>query len=224
MKMIMAKTLSEIELTDHNKALVVREGALQPLLQLLSNPDVQTKEIAVKALLQLSSLPENGLQMIREGVAQSLFELLYRHSLQSTALREQAAATMMHLAMSTTHQQAGEVQVSLIDSEDDVFKFFALISFTGPDIQSKILKTFLAMSQSPSGLTVRERLRQVGIFFPEVMVLVHYDCGKKSFTIIIIVIIIVEYFGALISISYCCFMNTHIHGYLELEEATRLTR
>ncbi|KAI9096707.1 hypothetical protein K1719_025886 [Acacia pycnantha] len=160
-KIIMTRTLSEIELTDHNKASIVKDGALQPLLQLLSNPDVQIKEVAVKALLQLSTLPENGLLMIKEGVAQSLFELLYRHSLQSTALREQATDTMMHLAMSTTHQRADEVQVSLLDSEDDVFKFFSLVSFTGPYIQSKILKTFLAMCQSPSGLTIRERLRQL---------------------------------------------------------------
>ncbi|XP_028789814.1 U-box domain-containing protein 43 [Neltuma alba] len=168
-KIIMAKTLSEIELTDQNKISIVRDGALQPLLQLLSNSDVKIKEIAVKALLQFSSLPENGLHMIREGVAQSLFELLYRHSLQSPTLREQAAATMMHLAMSTTHQRADEVQVSLLDSEDDVFKFFSLVSFTGPDIQSKILKTFMAMCQSPSGLTIRERLRQLSA----VQVLVH---------------------------------------------------
>lgn len=166
---IMTKTLSEIELTDQNKVSVIKDGALPPLLQLLSHSDVQVKEVALKALLQLSSLPENGLQMIREGVAKLLFELLYRHSLQSTILREPAAAMLMHLAMSTTHQQADAVQVSLLDSEDDVFKFFSLVSFTGPDIQCKILKTFLAMCQSPSGFTIRERLRQLSA----VQVLVH---------------------------------------------------
>lgn len=163
-KIIMAKTLSEIALTDQNKLLIVKDGALQPLLQLLSNTDVEIKKVAVKALLQLSNLPENGHQMIREGVAQPLFELLYRHSLQSSALREQAAATIMHLAISTTHQEVDEDQVSLLDSEEDVFKFFSLISLTGPDVQIKILETFQAICKSPSGLTIRERLRQVCTF------------------------------------------------------------
>ncbi|KAF7830749.1 U-box domain-containing protein 44-like [Senna tora] len=160
-KIIMTKALSEISLADQNKLSLVKDGALQPLLHLLSNTDLEIKKVALKALLQLSSLPENGLQMIREGVAQPLFELLYRHSLQSPALRELAAATIMHLAVSTTHQQSDQVQVSLLDSEEDVFKFFSLISLTGPYVQSKILETFQALCRSPSGFTIRERLRQL---------------------------------------------------------------
>ncbi|KAE9587254.1 putative aminoacyltransferase, E1 ubiquitin-activating enzyme [Lupinus albus] len=169
MKIIMTETLSKIALTDQNKLSLVKDGALQPLLHLLLNNDVEIKKVVVKALLQLSTLPENGLQMIREGVAQPLLELLYCHSLQSPILREQVVSTIMHLAISTTHQQAEEEQVSLLDSEEEIFKFFSLISLTGPEIQSMILKAFQALCKSFSGFTTRKRLRQISA----AIVLVH---------------------------------------------------
>ena len=83
----MAQTFSEIELTDHYKLSIVKDGALSPLLQMLSHGDLEMKKVAVKALLQLSDLPQNGLQMIKEGAVGPLFELLYRHSLSSPALQ-----------------------------------------------------------------------------------------------------------------------------------------
>ncbi|RDX74169.1 Malignant T-cell-amplified sequence 1, partial [Mucuna pruriens] len=161
MKIVMTETLSEITLTDQNKLSLVKDGALRPLLQLLLNNDVEIMKVAVKALLQLSSLPENGLQMIKEGVAQPLLELLYCHSLQSPTLLEQVVATIMHLAISTSHPQAEAEHVSLLDSEDDIFKFFSLISLTEPEIQNKILKAFQALCQSFYGFRIRKRLRQI---------------------------------------------------------------
>ncbi|CAL0327500.1 unnamed protein product [Lupinus luteus] len=169
MKIIMTETLSKIALTDQNKLSLVKDGALKPLLHLLLHNEVEIKKVVVKALLQLSTLPENGLQMIREGVAQPLLELLYCHSLQSPTLREQVVSTIMHLAISTTHQKAEEEQVSLLDSEEDIYKFFSLISLTGPEIQSMILKAFQALCQSFSGFTTRKRLRQISA----AIVLVH---------------------------------------------------
>ncbi|XP_041009852.1 U-box domain-containing protein 44-like isoform X1 [Juglans microcarpa x Juglans regia] len=160
-RMIMAETLSEIELTDHNKLSIFEDGALSPLLQLLSNGDLQMKKVAVKALLHLSNLPQNGLRMIREGAVGPLFELLYCHSLSSPTLREQVAATIMHLAISTTLQEADQEQVFLLESEEDIFKLFSLISLTGTDIQKSILITFHAMCQSPSGFDIRMKLRQL---------------------------------------------------------------
>ncbi|XP_050385127.1 U-box domain-containing protein 44-like [Argentina anserina] len=160
-KMVMAGTLSEIELTDHNKLSIVKDGALRPLLELLSNGDLERRKIGVKALLHLSSLPQNGLEMIRKGAVGPLLELLYSHSLSSPALREQVAETIMYLAMSTTSQEAREDRVSLLDSEEDIFKLFSLISLTGPDMQRSILKTFHAMCQSSSGLDIRIKLRQI---------------------------------------------------------------
>lgn len=162
-RICMAATLAKIELTDHSKLAIVRDGALGPLIQMLSQGDLETKKLAVKCLLQLSTLPKNGLQIIREGAVGPLFEVLYRHSLQLPALREQVAATIMYLAISTTNKESDGEQVSLLELEEDIFKLFSLISFTGPEIQRNILKTFHALCESSSGLDIRMRLRQVFI-------------------------------------------------------------
>nr|XP_023912114.1 U-box domain-containing protein 44-like isoform X2 [Quercus suber] len=160
-RLIMAETFSEIELTDHYKLSIVKDGALSPLLQMLSHGELEMKKVAVKALLQLSDLPQNGLQMIKEGAVGPLFELLYRHSLSSPPLREQVAATIMHLAISTTLQEADQEQILLLESEEDIFKLFSLVSLTGPDIQRSILHTFQALCHSPNGLDIRTKLRQL---------------------------------------------------------------
>lgn len=159
----MAETLAEIELTDHNKLSIVKDGALRPLVQMLSHGALEMKKVAVKSLLNLSKLPENGRQMITEGAVGPLFELLYRHSLSDPELREQVAATIMHLSLSTSTQEVDHEQVSLLDSDEDILKLFSLVSLTGPDIQPSILKTFHALCQSPSGSDVRMKLRQVSI-------------------------------------------------------------
>lgn len=162
-KRIMAEILAEIELTDHYKLSIVKDGALGPLIQMLPHGDLETKKVAVKALLNLSDLPQNGRQMIIEGAVGPLFELLYRHSLSSPTLREQVAAVIMHLSISTTTQEVDDEQVSLLESDEDILKLFSLVSLTGPDIQQCILKTFHALCQSPSGSDVRMKLRQVSI-------------------------------------------------------------
>uniref|UniRef100_A0A6P3ZXK7 RING-type E3 ubiquitin transferase n=1 Tax=Ziziphus jujuba TaxID=326968 RepID=A0A6P3ZXK7_ZIZJJ len=162
-RMVMAETLAEIELTDHNKLSIVKDGALPPLVQMLSHGDIDMKKVAVRALLNLSNLPENGQQMIKEGAVGPLFELLYRHSLAEPKLREQVAATIMHLSESTSTQEVNHEQVSLLESDEDILKLFSLVSLTGPDIQPSILKTFHALCQSPSGSDVRMKLRQLSV-------------------------------------------------------------
>ncbi|KAK7308799.1 hypothetical protein RJT34_05046 [Clitoria ternatea] len=83
-KIVMTETLSEITLTDQNKFSFIKDGTPQPLLQLLLNDNVEIKKVVIKALQKPSSLPGNGLRIIKEGVI----------------------ATIMHLAISTTHHQA----------------------------------------------------------------------------------------------------------------------
>lgn len=161
--MIMADTLSEIKLTEHGKLSLFKDGALEPLLKLLSHDDLEMKAVAVKALQNLSSLPEYGLLMIKEGALGPLFEILYRHSLSSPSMREQVAVIIMNLAISTNVQGSDHEQVSLLESDEDVFKLFSLISLTGPDIQRCILQAFHAICQSSSGSNIRAMLRQVFI-------------------------------------------------------------
>ncbi|KAB1219692.1 U-box domain-containing protein 43 [Morella rubra] len=158
-KVIMAATLAEMELTDHNKESLFEAGALGPLLHFVSCGDTHMKEVALKALQNLTSSPKNGLQMIREGAVRPLLEVLYQHS-SSSSLREHAAGTIMHLALSTMSQESSQIPVALLESDEDVFMLFSLINLTGPDVQQSILQTFQALCQSPSAPNIKTKLTQ----------------------------------------------------------------
>ncbi|KAL8534612.1 hypothetical protein ACS0TY_010578 [Phlomoides rotata] len=160
-QMMMAETLGELELTDHNKLCLSRDGALKPLLQMIKNCDIEVKTMAVKALENLSSVAANGLQLIKEGAKTPLFELLFCHSLSSSKLRQQVAKTIMNLAMSTTSPEATDEQILFLETEDDIFKLFSLVSYTEPDTQKTLLQTFHALCKSPFGFNVRRDLRQI---------------------------------------------------------------
>ncbi|PIN21407.1 Chaperone-dependent E3 ubiquitin protein ligase (contains TPR repeats) [Handroanthus impetiginosus] len=158
---IMAETLADIELTDHNKLCLSSEGALKPLLQMLHNSDIEVKGVAVKAIEHLLGVAPNGLQLIKEGAKDPLFELLFCHTLSSRKLREHAAKSIMHLAVSTTSPEASEGQISLLETQEDIFKLFSLISYVAVDMQEILLLAFHAMCKSPSGLNIRSYLRQI---------------------------------------------------------------
>lgn len=159
-RMVMAKTLSDIQLSDQIKLCLAEEGALKPLLELLSQSNIEMKSIAIKALQNLATVPENGQLMIKEGVSDLLFELLFCHTL-STEIRENVAATIMLLAISKSSQGSEDEQVTLLESHDDIFKLFSLVSLTGSNVQKSILRIFQAMCQSPAGSDIRTKLRQI---------------------------------------------------------------
>lgn len=161
MKIRMAETLAEVELTDHSKASIAQDGALKPLIQMLLDEDLEKKKVAIKCLMKLSTLPENGLLMLKEGAIGPLFEILYCHGLQSPILREQVAATIMHLSVSVNSQESESGEFQILESEDKVFKFFSLVSLTRPDTKQIILEAFIALCDSASGLQIRTWLRQV---------------------------------------------------------------
>ncbi|XP_022860875.1 U-box domain-containing protein 44-like isoform X2 [Olea europaea var. sylvestris] len=138
----MTKTLGEMELTDHNKSSLVEEGVLDLLLVLISRDNLEMRIEAIRALLNLSSLRKNGQEMIRKGGVRPLLDILLCHT-SSQSLRELVAAVLVNLSQSTTLQDSGESQVN-------------------------VLRVLYAMCLSPSGTTVREKLRQ----FSAVLVLI----------------------------------------------------
>ncbi|AET02002.2 putative aminoacyltransferase, E1 ubiquitin-activating enzyme [Medicago truncatula] len=158
-KMIMAKTLAEMELTDHNKESLFVGGVLAPLLHLFLHNDLQVKTVATKALKNLSSLNRNGLEMIRQGAVRPLLDLLYHHSIHTSSLWEDVAAIIMQLAASTISQDI-QTPVLLLDSDDDVFNLFPLISVTQPGVQQNIIQTFYALCQSPSSSNIKTKLNE----------------------------------------------------------------
>ncbi|KAI8572855.1 hypothetical protein RHMOL_Rhmol01G0232500 [Rhododendron molle] len=163
-KLTMAKTLAEMELTDLNKSSLLDDGVLGSLRHLISHGSTEMKQVAVKALQNLSSLPKNGLQMLREGTVVPLLDLLCHHTSPLT-LREQIAATILQLALSTVSQDLSGTPVTFLESDEDISRLFSLISLSRPTIQQSILQAFHAMCQSPSATTIKTKLNQE-------------DCGK----------------------------------------------
>ncbi|XP_024625150.1 U-box domain-containing protein 44 isoform X2 [Medicago truncatula] len=166
-KMIMVKMLAEMESTDRNKEILFDSGILPPLLRLVSHNDVEMKLVALKALQNLSTLKKNGLEMIQQGAARKLFGILFQHSLPSSSLSEHVAPIIMQLAASTISQDT-QTPVSLLESDEDVFNLFSLVSYTVPDVRQYIIQTFYSLCHSPSASYIRNKLREC----PSVLVLV----------------------------------------------------
>ncbi|KAI9093921.1 hypothetical protein K1719_026919 [Acacia pycnantha] len=156
-KLLMATTLAEMELTDHNKESLFAGGVLDPLLHLISDGDPKVKAMAIRALRNLSSLKKNGLEMIRQGAVRPLFRLLFQRSLPPSSLWEHVAAIIMQLAESTIGQDT-QTPVLLFESDDDVFNLFALIRFSGPEVKRNIIQTFYALCQSTSASYIQTKL------------------------------------------------------------------
>ncbi|XP_028099514.1 U-box domain-containing protein 43-like isoform X2 [Camellia sinensis] len=171
--------LENLSFDDQNVVQMAKANYFGPLLHFLSS-DIEMKKVAVKALQNLSSMPQNGQQMIREGAVGPLFELLYCHRLSSSSFRKQVAATIAHLAISNTSPEEDEMQVSIFESEEDVFKLFSLVSLTGLDVQESILQIFIVTCQSSSGFEIRTALRQISATRVLVQLCELDDCAVRA--------------------------------------------
>ncbi|XP_052211526.1 U-box domain-containing protein 44-like [Diospyros lotus] len=158
-KLLMATTVADMELTDHNKSSLLRDGILGSLLNLLTEGDAEIRKVAVKALQNLASLPKNGLEMIRGGVVVPLLDILCTHTSPPT-LREQVAATFVHLAISTRSQDSSTTPVSLLEADEQICGMFLLVNLTWPPVQQSILRAFHAMCHSPFATTIKAKLIQ----------------------------------------------------------------
>ncbi|KAK4411538.1 U-box domain-containing protein 44 [Sesamum angolense] len=159
-KMTMAKTLGEMELTDHNKSSLAESGVLDVLIVLVSHDDVEMKVVAIQALLNLASLKKNGQEMIKKGAVPPLLDILYQQT-SPQKLRELVAATIVHLALSTIPEGSHWTPVLMLESDDDISKLFSLINLTSPPLQQNILQAFHAMCLSPSANAVKSKLREL---------------------------------------------------------------
>ncbi|BAT98134.1 U-box domain-containing protein [Vigna angularis] len=158
-KMIMAKTLAEMELNDHNRESLFDGGVLVPLLEMFSHNDLKVKTVAIKALKNLSNSKKNGQEMIRQGAARPLLNLLFNQSIYTASLWEDLTTIIVQLATSTISQDS-QTPVLLLDSDDDVFNLFNLVNVTEPVVQQNIIQTFYALCQTPSASCIRTKLKE----------------------------------------------------------------
>ncbi|KZV40943.1 U-box domain-containing protein 44-like [Dorcoceras hygrometricum] len=158
-QMAMAKTLGEMELTNHNKSSLVEDGVLDLLLVLISHDYVEMKIVAVGALLNLSTLTKNGQEAIKKQAVRPLLDIL-THQTSSQRLRELVSAVLVNLALSTIPENSAAIPVQLLESEEDILGLYSLINFMGPGVQQNILRVFHAMCLSPSAVIIKSKLRQ----------------------------------------------------------------
>ncbi|XP_075669939.1 U-box domain-containing protein 15-like [Castanea sativa] len=79
-----------------NRVLIAKNGAILPLVQLLSYPDSKIQEHAVTALLNLSIDEANKKIIAREGAIPAIIEILQKGSIEA---RENSAAALFSLSM-----------------------------------------------------------------------------------------------------------------------------
>ncbi|KAH9787358.1 RING-type E3 ubiquitin transferase [Citrus sinensis] len=149
-KMRMATTLAEMELTDHHKHLCLKEMYWVHFFTWFLRGDIQMKKSGVKALRNLS-----------KGAVGPLVDLLLHHSSSSSSLREETATAIMHLAVSTMYQESSQTPVTLLESDKEIFMLFSLINLTGPNVQQRILQTFNALCRSPSAGKYQDHINTV---------------------------------------------------------------
>jgi hypothetical protein len=137
-KILMASALSRMGLTDQSKAALAAQGAIPPLVKMISVGKMEAKAAALGALKNLSTLPDNREPMIEAGVIPPLLQLLFSVTSVMMSLKENAAAT---LAM---------------------FQLLSLLNLAGPAIQGHLLRALLGMASIPNGRDVRTKMREGG--------------------------------------------------------------
>ncbi|KAK9009934.1 hypothetical protein V6N11_036456 [Hibiscus sabdariffa] len=117
-------------------------GCIFLVVTMLNSDDAQASRNSRELSDNLSFLDQNVIEMAKANFFKPLLHLL--------------------------SSEADDEKISLLESGEDIFKLFSLISFTSPDIQRNILEAFCAMCRSSSGPDIRAKLRQL----PAVQVLV----------------------------------------------------
>ncbi|GJZ73961.1 U-box domain-containing protein 44-like protein [Tanacetum coccineum] len=113
------------------------------------------------SFLHENSVQENRVKIIKHGASEILFGILFRDTLSIPTLVEKVVGTIMNLALSLNLCESDHGEVPFLESEEDVFKSFSLISLNRPNVQQNVLRTFIALCQSSSGLNIRNTLRKM---------------------------------------------------------------
>eukprot|EP00250_Pteridium_aquilinum_P015660 c22684_g1_i1 orf=765-3782(+) len=159
-QILMANTLSRMQLSDQSRALLVQEGVIAPLVRLASESNSEGKAAALGAFQNLSVLQENRNPMIEGGVMKPLLEVLLTVKSIAVTTREHAAATFANLAMSSQGCSIRELWGSRRDIDEVLLQLMSLLNLTGPSIQSHILRALNFICCHPASVGLREALRE----------------------------------------------------------------
>ncbi|EFJ37231.1 hypothetical protein SELMODRAFT_77081 [Selaginella moellendorffii] len=155
-KILMASAIARMGLTDQGKATLAQDGAIGPLVKMISLGNLEAKSAALGALQNLSTLPDNRDEMIAAGVVPSLLRLLCSVTSSLVTLKEQAAATFANLASSPANTSKSN---EVLESEDTLVQLLSLLNLAGPEIQGHLLRALYGIATSRDAAGARNILR-----------------------------------------------------------------
>lgn len=159
-QILMANTLSRIQLSDQSSGLLVQGGAAAALVRLTSESNAEGKTAALGALQNLSAVQENRNQMIEGGVIQPLLEILFTVKTVAVKIREHAAATFANLALSSQSCGNNDLWGNHGNIDEILLQLMSLLTRTGPGIQSHILRALNSICYHSDCVGLRETLRE----------------------------------------------------------------
>lgn len=163
-KIIMAKALSLMYLTDQSKGVLAQQGAVPPLVKMLALVNLEAKDAALGALQNLSTIPGNREYLIQAGVIPPLLQLLSSVTSVAMTLKEKAAATLANLAMASTSSADTRVEShgNSLESDGTIFQLLSLLNLEGPVIQGHLLRALFGMSNLSTAQELRVKMQDRG--------------------------------------------------------------
>uniref|UniRef100_A0A2P2J8R3 U-box domain-containing protein 44-like n=1 Tax=Rhizophora mucronata TaxID=61149 RepID=A0A2P2J8R3_RHIMU len=151
-KILMAKAISRMELTDHSRASLGADGAVEPLVKMFRTGNLEAKLSALNALQNLSSLTDNIQHLIISGIVVPLLQLLFSVTSVLMTLREPASAILATIAQSDT----------ILINQDVAQQMLSLLNLCSPVTQYHLLQALNSIASHPSASKVRRKMKETG--------------------------------------------------------------
>ncbi|CAN1298171.1 U-box domain-containing protein 43 [Linum perenne] len=151
-KILMATSLSRMELTDQTRSSIGGDGAIEPLVKMFKTGKFEAKLSALNALHNLSRLEDNVHRLISSGIVVSLLQLLFSVTSVLMSLREPASAILATIAESE----------SILVNQDVAQQMLSLLNLSSPVIQCHLLKALKNIASHSGASNVREKMKENG--------------------------------------------------------------
>ncbi|KAL3537658.1 hypothetical protein ACH5RR_001024 [Cinchona calisaya] len=151
-KILMATTLSRMELSDQSKASLGEYGAIEPLVNMFNRGNLEAKLSALSALQNLSSLKENIQRLVSSGIVVPLLQLLFSVTSVLMTLREPASAILAMIAQSE----------SILVKSNVAQQMLSLLNLCSPVIQCHLLHALNSIAAHTSAVKVRRKMKENG--------------------------------------------------------------
>lgn len=162
-QILMANTVSRMELTDQNRGELLHLGIVPSLVKMASQENLGSKSAALGALQNLSKLSESRNPLVDAGVLQPILELILSAGSGLMILKEQAAVILANLAVATTLSDcACDGLVRILESSGTIHQLLSVLTLTGPSIQSQLLRALNGICCLPSAKGTRMTMREAG--------------------------------------------------------------